>query len=66
MMVRCVLGDHLAEEATCLRKVMGFEKPRREGGANQIVLRQQLDEWACWECVMKRRQGINQMQDGML
>jgi hypothetical protein len=64
-MVRCILGDHMVEERQAMQRVQGFEKPRREGGANQIVLRETLNEWGCWECVNKLRAGVPIDQPGL-
>ncbi len=64
-MVRCVLGDHMVEEQQAMQRVQGFEKPRKQGGANQIVLRELLDAWGCWECIAKKRQNIPLDQPGL-
>ena len=63
--VSCVLGLHQAERSGCLEKVEGFEKPRRGGGANQIVLRSPLGVYACWECVEMAKKGFSREQEAM-
>lgn len=64
-LVHCVLGAHDVAHDSALQRVQGFQKPRKGGGANQIVLRENLDEYACWECVERAKRGISQDQAEM-
>ncbi len=45
-----------------LQKVTGWEKKRRQGGANQIILRKTLAEYAHAMCVDDRKHGIHHDQ----
>ena len=45
-----------------LQKVTGWERKRRQGGANQIILRETLTEYAHSMCVEDRKHGIHQDQ----
>jgi hypothetical protein len=46
----------------CYQKIQGWEHkaltPSRRGGSD-IVLRQQLDEWACAGCIHKLQVGVS-------
>lgn len=44
------------------QKVMGWEKRRSQGGANQIILREPLFEYAHATCIDERKLGIHQKQ----
>jgi len=45
-----------------LQRITGWERKRRQGGANQITLRQTLPEYAHAWCVDDRKHGIHQKQ----
>jgi hypothetical protein len=47
---------------TTLQKVAGWEKKRSQGGANQIILRESLPEYAHNVCVEERKLGIHPNQ----
>ncbi len=48
--------------AQTLQKVTGWEKKRRQGGANQIILREILPEYAHAMCADDRKRGVHQDQ----
>lgn len=41
------------------QRVQGWEKPRSQGGANQITLREPLPEFAHGLCIDERKLGIH-------
>lgn len=45
-----------------LQKVAGWEKKRSQGGANQIILREPLPNYAHASCIDERKQGIHPEQ----
>jgi hypothetical protein len=48
------------------RRVQGWEKPRRQGGTNAIVLRDPLPVYACHRCIWRQQHGIDEAQGSML
>lgn len=48
-----------------LQKVTGWEKRRSQGGANQIILREVLPEFAHVDCVEARKLGILPGQEAL-
>lgn len=52
--------------ATTFRKVVGWEKPRAEGGTNMIALRQPQDVYACWSCIDRLRKGLDPLQESLV
>jgi hypothetical protein len=64
MKVVCSLcGEDVEPGArTTMQKVTGWEKKRRQGGANQIILRELLPEFAHSSCVEERKLGIHHNQ----
>lgn len=48
------------------QRVQGWEKPRDEGGANQITLREPLPEFACFKCIEQAKRGISPAQKTLL
>lgn len=42
--------------------VSGWERRRRAGGTNAIILRKVHPQWACYECIEKLRAGIDPAQ----
>lgn len=68
MDVRCtfcgILIDPLA--TTTFRKVTGWEHPRADGGTNALALREPLDEYSCWSCIDRQRNGLDPLQTSMV
>lgn len=64
MIVLCAFCEEpvLPNDRQTLQKVTGWEKKRRQGGANQIILRETLPEYAHSLCVDDRKHGIHQDQ----
>jgi len=44
-------------ERTGYRRVTGWEKRRRAGGTNAIVMREPQPIWACFTCIELKRTG---------
>lgn len=57
----CVFCDEPVEvqARSTHQKVTGWEKRRSQGGANQIILREPLFEYAHATCIDERRHGIH-------
>ena len=51
-----------SEDRRTYRRVEGWEKPRSQGGANQITLRQSGDDHACSDCIDEIRAGRHPLQ----
>lgn len=47
------------------QKVMGWERKRSQGGANQIILREPLPEFAHRDCIDIAKMGIHQSQGNL-
>ncbi len=64
VIILCVFCEEplLPGDRQTLQKVTGWEKKRRQGGANQIILRKTLAEYAHALCVDDRKHGIHQDQ----
>ncbi|KKL88663.1 hypothetical protein LCGC14_1922440 [marine sediment metagenome] len=64
MIILCAFCDEpvVPNDRFTLQKVTGWEKKRRQGGANQIILREILPEYAHNVCVDDRRRGVVQGQ----
>lgn len=65
--VRCVFCGEKLNSNMAYRGIVGWEKPRSGGGANQIVLRKVMPgRFACDTCISLRRHGINDAQESLL
>jgi hypothetical protein len=42
--------------------VSGWERKRKQGGTNALILRKVHPQWACGECIDKLRAGIDPAQ----
>lgn len=64
MIVSChFCGEAIRTEArTTYRHIEGWEQPRSAGGANQITLRKQKDEYACDDCIASIKAGRHPAQ----
>lgn len=58
-------GEPIKSVRWAWRKIIGYEKTRKQGGTNAIALRKPLDEWACDRCVDKLRNGVDPRQEGI-
>lgn len=50
-------GEPVTTTRNAYRRVSGWEKPRKRGGTNAIVLRKPTDEWAHDRCIDLAKQG---------
>lgn len=64
MQVPCEFcGEPVDSEARSThQKIVGWEKRRSQGGANQIILREPLFVYAHGTCIDERKLGIHQNQ----
>lgn len=61
--LRCAIcGAEIASVRIAWRKVVGYERPRKQGGTNAIRLRRPVDEYACEICVTRLRAGVDPAQ----
>lgn len=69
MIVVCAYCEREVDDATAYRRVVGWERKAhsesRKGGSD-IVLREQLDEFACSECVTRLRSGLHVGQEALV
>jgi hypothetical protein len=56
-MLRCVDCDEEVRPGAFYREVIGWEKPRADGGANQITLRTETGRVRCSGCVESAKLG---------
>lgn len=66
VMVDCFFCGEQVREQVAFRRVMGWERLRPQGGANQITLREVVDDrFACMHCVDKLRRRVPVAQEGL-
>lgn len=69
-MILCTFCQQGCDPANSYRRVEGWSRrapssSSRRGGED-IVLREHLDEWACFACVLKLRDGLSVEQGSLL
>jgi hypothetical protein len=48
------------------QRVVGWARPRRAGGVNQVVLREVREEFACQGCIDRARAGLPAGQERLI
>lgn len=54
------------DESIAYQRIVGWERKRMQGGANQVTLRETRDEFACIHCIDKARHGLDPGQGSLL
>lgn len=54
------------ESSSTFQRVMGWEQPREQGGANMIHLREPLQTFACSFCIDRLKQKVSPAQGTLL
>ena len=70
MIVACAYCGAEVDDALAYRRILGWERKApgstsRKGGSD-ITLREQLDEFACPECITRTRSGLNVAQESLV
>lgn len=66
MTVTCDFCGNDLDERYAYQKVIGWERSRVAGGANQITLREPQPVFACDSCIRKLKSGIDPRGQGSL
>lgn len=59
-------GEGIANAKTAWAEVIGWERPRSQGGTNHVALRQPTGRVRCGSCMNARQHGVDPVAQGRL